>query len=141
MSSISYKYTTPLSNGTRRPIAAAVAFNIRNGREAPVFGILDTGADQTTLTVDLLRALDIDPDDLEDFPVVGVHGGGLVKKCDFIAIGLIGPENSIHFPNGRDPIPLHFAEKTPDCLLGMDSFLNRCSVLFDGPRQIVTVKF
>jgi hypothetical protein len=122
-------------------MAPAIAINTRNGKSSEFIGILDTGADQTCLSVRLLRGLGIDPDTLKSVNVGGTEGVAPALDCSFIQIGLMEfPALRRHFPNGSAPVPLHFSSG-PFCLFGQQSFLELCRVVFDGPNQAVLVDF
>lgn len=140
MPALDFPYQPIFPGGLLRPMVKAVALNILNGRTAEFVGLLDTGADQTSLTQKLLGELGINPSDLEDDRAETPVGGDPIKLCDFLQIGILH-ENHVYFPNGDHPVPAHFSKGATTCLIGQKSFLRHCVATFDGPRRIVTIDF
>lgn len=126
---------------TLQPMALVAAINTMNGRHSEFVGILDTGADQSSLSSDLLEKLDVDPRYLTETEVGAVGGRTPALACDFIRIGLIDISSGKYtFLNGQDPVPLHFS-MGPFSLVGRQSLLDLCVATFDGPGKIVTLDF
>jgi hypothetical protein len=122
-------------------MAPGLAINTLNGKSSEFVAVLDSGADQTTLTQDLLDDLEIDPLPLQEIPIGGAEGIVNARYCEFLRIGLLEfPGLRKHFPNGLDPVPVHFS-RGPFNLLGRQAFLNLCKVTFDGPNQTVLLEF
>lgn len=139
MPTIHQPYWAYPRDSKERPLVPAMATNIRNGASVGFVGLLDTGADITTLTEDLLANLRIDPSTLPLIEVGGVHSIASVPFCSFIRISLVEfPSMRLYSPNGDDPVPLQFSQ-SPFCLLGRESFLDLCDVTFSGPRRTVTI--
>jgi hypothetical protein len=137
---LSFPYRSIIPGGLLRPMVNAVAFNPLNGLKADFIGLLDTGADQVSLTSSLLAKLGIDPDSLEDDQAETPSGLKPIKFCDFLQIG-IEHDGVVYFPNGEHPVPLHFSRRSPDSLLGQMSFLRLCIATFNGPGRTVTLDF
>jgi len=126
---------------TPQPMALAAAINTMNGKHFEFVGILDTGADQSSLSADLLEKLDVDPRYLTEAEIGAVGGRVPALACDFIRVGLIDMSSGKYiFPNQQDPVPLHFS-RGPFSLIGRQSLLDHCVATFDGPRKIVTLDF
>lgn len=122
-------------------MATAVAVNLLNGRSKKFLAFLDTGADQTSLSGDLLEDLDIDPESLPEIPIGGAEGTTDALACDFIKIGFLGmPSMKKYFPNGEYRVPVHFS-RGPFNLLGREELLDLCIAMFDGPNGRVTLEF
>ncbi len=139
-----YTYSKLPGELISRPFASGIIHNPFNGKVAPIVGLLDTGADSTSLTWGLLDMLQIDPESLPLARIKGIDGAvrGEVRWCDFLQVGLIDPIlETTYFPNDVEPVPLHFSKDLEMNLFGRNSFLNLCSVRFDGPREYVTLDF
>ncbi len=144
MPQLSYPYLQTNPQAPPGPVALAVITNIAKGISIPITGVVDTGADSTVLTPYLLATLNIDPTTLTKTDVGGVNGlkkeGGLV--CDTLRIGLVEfPSMGLHYPNGANPVPVTFVLGCVSYLLGRKSFLNLCSVTFDGINGVTTFDF
>ena len=124
------------------PMAIGIAINILNGSTSKFLGFVDTGADQTSLSSDILQELGIDPNSLPIVPVGGAEGTTGAGYCDFLKIGFLELPSlrQQHFPNGRDRVPVHFT-KGPFHLFGREHFLDRCKATFDGPNGSVQLEF
>lgn len=138
---LQYPYQLFPNDPDPRPMALGLAINTLNGRWVEFVGILDTGADQTSLSKSLLQDLDIDPQSLTIIPVGGAEGPMPALYCDFIRIAFLElPLKQERSPNGHAPVPVHFSQG-PFNLLGRELFLNLCRVCFDGPNRVTTVEF
>ncbi len=121
-------------------MAAAIAVNTLNGQSSEFIGIVDTGADQTTLSRALLTKLGIDPSTLKGIEVGGAEGVVPTLYCGFLRIAFLElPGLQQHFPNGANPVPVHFSQG-PFSLFGQESFLGLCVATFHGPGQTVVIK-
>jgi len=142
MSVISYPYFQPLHAPMPRPYAICIAVNTLNKKSAEFLGVLDSGADGLTLTADLANNLGIDLEELPEERILGVHGIGGSKYCDFISVGLFDTARMRHyFPGGKAAVPAYFSASSPSSLLGRRAFLDLSIVTFDGPKQIVHLDF
>lgn len=141
MPRLQYHYSRIANDSIATPWAPAFAVNLLTGKFTPFMGILDTGSDQVCLSEDLLRNLEINPGDLPEISIGGVDGVAPARSCDYLKICLadsLSPK--CHFPNGDSPVPVHFSRE-PFSLLGREQFLDRCKVIFDGPRQSVLIEW
>jgi len=141
MSKLRYFYSILPGSIVLRPYVPAVAINLLNGKSSEFVAVLDTGADKTTLSDEILEKLEIDISSLPVSPVWGIQEAVPLPVCDFIAIGLVEFRTGLqHFPNDQKPVPAYFAPR-PSNLLGRDSFLNLCRTCFDGPNQFAELEF
>lgn len=139
---LKYPYFTFPGSARPRPVAPVVAFNTLNGKSAEFVGILDSGADSTTLTVDIARILGINLSTLPSEQVGGVHGIDDARFCDFLKISLLHPSSrQTYSPNRDSEIPIFIPRGARFCLLGQRNFLEHCVSIFDGPKNIVSLDF
>lgn len=139
---LEYPYFTFPSARRPRPVAPIVAFNVLNGRSAEFVGILDSGADTTTLTTDIAHVLGIDLSTLPSEIVGGVHGTGDANFCDFLKLSLLHPLSRQEYSlSGNREVPVFFPEGNMYCLLGQRNFLEYCVSVFNGPQRIVSLDF
>lgn len=141
MASLRYPYGYLPGHSVIRPLVKAVAINLLNGKDAEFIGIVDTGADQTALSDELIDILEIDDQLLPWAPIGGAEGFADCMSCDCVKIAFL-EEVSLerYFPNGAGAVPLHFTDG-PFNLLGQQSFLDKVISSFDGPRQEVSIHF
>lgn len=138
---LEYPYLAYPGHHINRPMAPCVAINTRNGRSREFFGILDSGADQTSLTEDVFDDLEINLEALRKITVGGAEGYAPTRFCDFIRIAFLERLSMReYFPNELYSVPLHLIHG-PFSLLGRELFLDLCVVKLDGPNQIGTVTF
>ena len=93
-----------------------------NGKTEPMLAILDTGADQTQISLAIAHALGLRK--IRDKKVTGTHGD---TKCEPVYAANLAFDGLIF-----DSFPV-VATSLPLALIGRD-ILNRVAVL-DGPRQ------
>lgn len=143
MPDIRYPYRAPSGKTFLRPLAICAATNVRNGLVKVFLPLIDTGAEITILSTNLLRLLEIDRNTLVEDPISGVGGGRQAWLCDYIQISFLderGGKIKEHFPNKGSHVPLKFIEGSFN-LLGQELFLDLCILKFNGPRKETLVSF
>ena len=109
----------------------------RRGRTAsPATFIIDTGAERTTFTYDVVYALQLDPEPDEGTYLVGVGGANRAIRLATALLfptgaGTSDPMNGIYYAF-TDPISLDFS------VLGRD-VLGRFAGIVDRPQHLVTL--
>lgn len=142
MPQLQYPYFKFPGNYKPRPVASIAVINPYNGLGTELVGILDTGADSTTLTEDIAQILKIDLNSLPSHPVGGVHGINTAKYCDFLQIEIVDPLTQIHHSLSKHtPVPVYFSSGTIFHLIGQRNFLEHCISTFDGPLNQVSIQF
>jgi hypothetical protein len=119
------------------------ATNLRNGLYRAFMPLIDTGAEITILSTNLLMLLGIDRNTLVEAPIDGIGGGRPAWVCDYIQISFLDvrPGNvKEHFPNKGSHVPLKFTEGSFN-LLGQELFLDLCIMKFNGPKKETLVRF
>ena len=143
MTDIRYPYRAPSGKEFLRPLALCAATNVRNGSFRVFLPLIDTGAEITILSTNLLTLLGIDRNTLQEDPISGIGGGRRAWICDYIQISFLDERGGAvkeHYPNKGSHVPLKFTEGSFN-LLGQELFLDLCVLRFNGPKKETLVGF